>query len=167
MVHWLEGEEARKLSHGELEARVQEEGREVLRRLVQDHLDLRARCEPRLEEVVGAEGVVRSRVEAGHDRGLLTVFGEVKVSRLAYRQPGHANLYPADATLNLPVESQSHGLRRLAALEASRGSFQDGHEAIERATGQRLGKRQVEELAQHAAADFESFYADRKRTAAD
>ena len=42
------------------------------------------------------------RVETGHTRALTTVFGEVTVTRLAYRRRGHANLYPADAALNLP-----------------------------------------------------------------
>ena len=166
-VHWLEGEEAKALSHSELETQLAERGREMLRRMLQDHLDLRAWCEPRLEKVVGADGAARTRVETGHGRGLLTVLGEVEVNRLAYRQPGHANLYPADALLNLPAESQSHGLRRLAALEASRGSFEGAHDAVERTTGQRLGKRQVEELAVLAAVDFDDFYAERKRAAGE
>ncbi|MPY81333.1 MAG: hypothetical protein GEV04_23600, partial [Actinophytocola sp.] len=42
--------------------------------------------------------------------------------------------------------SRGHRLRLLAAIEASRGSF----DAIERATGVLLGKRQVEELATKA-----------------
>src|ERR1019366_1993246 len=88
-----------------------------------------------------------------------TVFGAVSVERLAYRAPGVANLHPADAALNLPVERRGHGLRKLAALEAARGSFQDALEAIERQTGQRLGKRQVEELPTLGAIDFEDFYA--------
>ena len=67
-------------------------------------------------------------------------------------------MYPADAALNLPVERHSHGLRKLAAMEAARGSFQDAVDGIERACGQQLGKRQVEELAQIAAVDFEDFY---------
>jgi hypothetical protein len=37
---------------------------------------------------------------------LLTVFGKVAVTRLAYRRRGHANLHPADSDLNLPVELQ-------------------------------------------------------------
>jgi hypothetical protein len=53
-------------------------------------------------------------------------------------------------------------LRKLAALEGPRGSFDDAVEAIERATGQRLGKRQVEELAGLAAVDFEGFYETRR-----
>jgi hypothetical protein len=85
------------------------------------------------------------------------------VSRIAYRARGQRNLCPADALLNLPVEKHSHGLRRHAAIESSRGSFDDAVAAIERVTGQQLGKRQVEALAQCAAADFHGFYEDRKR----
>jgi hypothetical protein len=95
------------------------------------------------------------------------VFGELSVGRLAYRRRRCANLHPADATLNLPAEGHSHGLRRLAAVESSRGSFDDAVDAIQRATGQRLGKRQVEGLAGRAAADFDGFYAQRRRPAAE
>jgi hypothetical protein len=93
---------------------------------------------------------------------LETVFGTVSVERLAYRAPGVGNLHPADAALNLPVERHSHGLRKLAALESARGSFDDAVEAISRQTGQRLGKRQVEELAGLAAMEFEDFYEARR-----
>ena len=113
-------------------------------------------------QVVGDDEVTRGRVEPDHRRVLGTVFGKVTVSRMAYRAPGHGNLHPADAALNLPVERHSHGLRKLAALEAARGSFQDAVDAIERACGQRLAKRQVEELAQIAAVDFEDFYRSAK-----
>jgi hypothetical protein len=61
--------------------------------------------------------------------------------------------------LNLPTEHHSHGLRRLAAVEASRGSFEEAGEAVERATGTHVAKRQIETLARTAAADVEEFYA--------
>jgi hypothetical protein len=159
LVSFLDGSDAADLSHAELEERLDRDGRELLRRLLDDHLALRGVREARVENVVGDEGVSRGRVEAGHTRALETVFGAVSVERLAYRAPGVANLHPADAALNLPVERHAHGLRKLAALEAARGSFQDALEAIERQTGQRLGKRQVEELATLGAIDFEDFYA--------
>jgi hypothetical protein len=165
IVGWLEGRESGQLAHGELEERLEVEGRELLRQMLQDHLDLRAQREPRLEAVVGADGVARGSVETGHERGLLSVFGKVEVSRMAYRQRGHANLHPADSDLNLPVELHSHGLRRLAVLEGTRGSFDDVREAVRRSTGQRLGKRQLEALVQRAAADFDAFYEERKQTA--
>jgi hypothetical protein len=73
------------------------------------------------------------------------------------------NLHPADAVANLPLVRQSAGLSRLTAIEATRGSFDDTREAIERATGVRLGKRQVEGLARQAAVHVDAFYAARRR----
>jgi hypothetical protein len=160
-VTWLAGGEAVALAHGELEAQVGERGRELQRRLYQGHLGLRAAREERRENVV-ADGVARTRVESGHSRPLMTVFGPVRVTRMAYRAAGARNACPADAELNLPLEKHSHGLRRLAAVEAARGSFDDQTAAIERATGVRLGKRQAEQLAARAAADIDPFYQDRK-----
>jgi hypothetical protein len=162
MLNGLEGEAAG-LSHGELEEWLDAKGRELQRQMYQDSLDLRALREARLEAVVGADGMSRGSVESGHHRGLHTVFGEVAVTRLAYRRRGSANLYPADAVLNLPDELHSHGLRRLTAIESTRGSFDDARTALERATGQKLGKRQLEALVPRAAADFDSFYSERRR----
>ncbi len=65
--------------------------------------------------------------------------------------------------LNLPTERYSHGLRQLAAIEAVRGSYEEAQGAIERASGQALGKRQVEELTRRAAAVVEGFYDKAKR----
>lgn len=138
------------------------QGRELLRQLLQDHLDLRAVREQRQQRVVDAEQVAHTRAEPGHQRGLATVFGQVTVSRMGYRAPGARNLYPADAVLNLPAGLHSLGLRRLAAVESVRGSFQAAGEAIWRASGTRIGKRQVEALAQAAAVDIEAFYAARR-----
>jgi hypothetical protein len=151
------------LTHAELEARLQAEGRELLRQLTQDHLDLRAQHETRLEQVVGADGVRRAHAEAGRSRSLGTVFGPVTVHRTTYRQPGHASLHPADGVLNLPAEKYSHGLRLLAARDSARGPFADAAETIARISGHQLGNRQVEELTQRAAVDFDQFYAQRPR----
>jgi hypothetical protein len=162
LIGFLDGTDAAGLSHAELEERLDVHGRELLRCLLDDHLALRALRERRLEQVVGDEGKARTRVEPGHVRALETVFGTVSVERLAYRAPGVGNLHPADAALNLPVERHSHGLRKLAALESPRGSFDGAIDAIERRTGVRLAKRQVEELAGLAAMDFEEFYESRR-----
>ena len=124
VLAWLEGDEAAVMSHGKLEDELESRGRELLRRMLQDHLTLRAANEPRLAAVADDAGVVHAAVETGHRRTLATVFGQVQVERLAYRHRGHANLHPADAALNLPDERHSHGLRRLAAIESTRGSFE-------------------------------------------
>ncbi len=166
LAGFLGGEESGRLSHVELEQRLRVDGAELLRQLFQDHLDVRAGRERRLEVVAGARGSRHGAVEAGHARPLQSVFGTVNVTRLAYRRRGEENLYPADAALNLPEELHSHGLRALSAIEASRGSFEEAADAVERATGVRCGKRQVELLAQRAAVDFEAFYERKARTAA-
>ncbi|MGW5114319.1 hypothetical protein ACWEQ8_02515 [Streptomyces noursei] len=134
------------LTHAQLEDLIATHGREVMRRLLQGPMDLRSIREPRLREVAGTDGVVRRRIEPGHQRLLATVFGTVTVTRTAYRALGAGNLHPMDAGLNLPTERASHGLRRLAALEVVRGSFDDAQQAIERACGTRTGKRQIEQL---------------------
>lgn len=162
VLAWLEGAPAGALSHGELEERLQIDARELFRQLMQDHLDLRAQSEPRINNVTDAQRVPRRTIETGHQRALSTVFGGVQVRRIAYRRRGEANLHPADARLNLPAEKHSHGLRRLAAIEASQGSFDSAVEAIERSTGQHLGKRQAEGLVARAAVDFNTFYAHRQ-----
>jgi hypothetical protein len=166
LVGWLDGTDAAGLTHAELEARLDADGRQLLCQLLQDHLDLRAHRERRVA-VIDAEGVTHGAVEADHPRSLATIVGEVTVTRLAYRRRGHPNLYAADAALNLPAEKHSHGLRRLAATEAARGSFDDAVTAIGRASGQRLGKRQVEQLAVRAAVDFDAFYSHRQPPPAD
>jgi hypothetical protein len=158
LAGWLSGEQARGLEHAQLEARLDQDGRELIRMLLQDHLDLRAVSERRLELLVGVDGARRANVERAHPRALETVFGEVSVKRLAYRARGVENLYPADAQLNLPAGKHSHGIRRLAALEAPRSSFQDAQAAILRQTGERVATRQLRELTAAAAVDFQAFY---------
>ncbi|MDQ3783080.1 MAG: ISKra4 family transposase [Actinomycetota bacterium] len=157
IVGWLDGTETSSASHAELEDDLDRRGRDLLRRLLQDHLDLRARREERVE-VVGADGVAHRTVEADHTRRLTTVFGPVVVERLAYRRRGAANLHPADGLLNLPAEQHSHGLRRLAAVESARGSYDDAAQAVGRATGVAVAKRQVEQLAARSAVDVDDFY---------
>lgn len=165
LVGFLDGGDAAQLTHSELEERIGAGGIELLRLLFQDHLDLRAGREQRLPQVVGADGVTRRYAEDDHHRPLVTIFGEVRVARLAHRRKRAANLHPADAGLNLPEEIHSHGLRQLAATEAARGSFEEAVAAIDRTTAAALGKRQVQALAQAAAVDFEAFFDQAARPA--
>ena len=154
----MASEEAAGLQHGELEEQLDVRGRELLRQLFQDRLDVTAAREERRHDVTGEDGVVRTRAERGRERPLVTKFGQVTVSRIAYRSPGRPNVHPPDAALNLPEEKHSHGLRKLAAIEAARGSIEAAGAAITRATGVRIGKRQLEEMVRRAAAHVEAFY---------
>ena len=144
--------EAAGLQHAELEEQLDVRGRELMRRLFQGRLDLPAARRSGGDDVAGEDGVVRTRAERGRTRPLVTKFGQVTVSRIAYRSPGRRNVHPLDAALNLPEEKHSHGLRKLAAVEAARGSMEAAGAAITRATGVTIGKRQLEEMARRAAA---------------
>jgi len=158
---WLEGPQAAGLEHAELEEQLAARGRELLRLQLQDHLDARAAGEQRRGQVTGPDGSARPRAERGHRRALSTVFGPVTVSRIAYRAPGAPSVHPADAELNLPPGKHSHGLRRLAAAAAVRGSFGQACAQVTAQTGPKLGRRQCEELIRQAARDFAGFYAAR------
>ncbi|MGW2255977.1 ISKra4 family transposase [Kitasatospora sp. NPDC001660] len=150
--------DAAALTHSQLEELLGSRMREVTRQLFDDHLRLRALTERRLPEVVDADGVERTRIERGRSRSLSTVLGRVTVTRIAYRGAVVADLHPADAVLNLPAGLHSHGLARLAAVEASRGSFAEACTRINAVTGAGAGHRQVQELAVSAAADIDAFY---------
>lgn len=162
-VEWLAGPEAAGLEHAAIEERLAADGREAQRLQLQEHLGLRAAREPRRADVTGEDGSARTRAERGHRRPLASVFGEVTVSRIAYRAAGAANVHPADAELNLPPGKHSHGLRKLTVTEAARGSFTQASAAVKRQTGVVLSTRQVQELTAAGAADFTGFYAGRER----
>ncbi len=159
IIDFLRDSKSRELSHADLEAAVNERGRELLRVLFQSHIDSRG-SGAAAGQVCGADGVERN-MERLHDRGLSTIFGEVRVKRLGYGADGVNSLHPLDAELNLPVGEYSLGVRRIAAEQASQVSFDDTVQALFERTGKVIGKRQVEELVQCSTLDFDAFYAQR------
>jgi hypothetical protein len=164
LMHTLSGGDASEWTHAELEEHLDAGGRELLRQLLQDHLDLRARREEEQIRasgrpvVMGPEGQLRPWRETGHSRWLASVFGLVRVTRVAHRGPGVCNIHPTDAALSLPAGRHSMGLRRLAVTESVRGSFDQAQQAVERRCGKVLGKRRLEELVVAAAVDADDFY---------
>jgi hypothetical protein len=157
MATHLQSAVALGMRHEDLEEYVIREGRELERRMLQEHLDLRAGAE-RLVKVVGEDGVERRQTRASHRR-LMSLVGEVTVCRVLYQAAGVDGLSPQDAALNLPAESFSLGVRRRVAEEVAANSFEHAMERIRTTTGAEVAKRQVEELARRAATDIESFYA--------
>ena len=146
------------MEHGAVEKLVSREGTELLRRLLQAHLDLRTGREKREAGVRGADGVTRSQVRQGCPRRLESLFGAVEVRRCGYSAPEERSLFPLDGELNLPKDSYSHGLRERLASEVARGSFDEAVRAIETTTGGKIPKRQAEELTAKVSQDFEAFY---------
>jgi hypothetical protein len=156
MTRYLESRKALAATHSELEAFVKEEGRELLRRMLQGHHDLRALAE-RPIRVEGADRVLRT-FRRPSERPVVSIVGRVDVARFAYQARGVDGLHPMDAALNLPPELYSLAVRREAAEAAAQGSFDEATAALRKLTGEPIGKRQVEELAARAAQDFDDFY---------
>ena len=148
------------MTHAELERELEEKGRELLRQLYQDHLTLRGDGEVR-GPVIDAKGEERTHLRL-QGRAIETIFGEVTVERAGYGGRGMESLHPLDAELNLPQEKFSLEVRRRAAIEAGRGSFDEAVEAMARGTGADIAKRQLEELVVRAAQDFDDFYTSRE-----
>lgn len=158
MVEHLESRAGLGMTHSELEAYVVREGRELQRRMLQGHFDLRARAEAPVL-VVNRDGLKLAKLRPTTTRRLVSIVGEVAVSRILYQASGAQGLSPLEAGLNLPTESFSLGVRRRVAEEVASGSFDHAVERLSATTGAAVAKRQVEELAQRAATDFATFYA--------
>jgi hypothetical protein len=111
IVDYLDSKETSAMTHSELERELEKKGRELMRKLLQEHLDNRSPGQCDDPPVEGADGVVRSRVRL-QQRELETVFGTVSVERAGYGQQGVKSLHPLDAELNLPDERYSLEMRR-------------------------------------------------------
>lgn len=157
--------EAGYLDHGEREKVIGDEGRELQRRLLQAAFDIDAAREERAEGVTSAAGIRHGTVEEGHGRGVMSVFGPVRVSRKAYRNRREPNLYPADARQVLPDDPYSLGMRALAAFHLAGGGFGQAQEVIEARTGVTVGRAQLTGIAEDLAGWTDDFYAGRSRDA--
>ena len=164
LLAWA-ADEAGYLDHGEREEVIGAEGRELQRRLLQATFDLDAAREERIAQVTSAAGIRHGTVEAGHGRGLASVFGPVRVTRMAYRNRREPNLYPADARQVLPDDPYSLGMRALAAYHLATSGYGQAQEIIEARTGVTAGRAQLAGLAGDLAAWTGDFYEERARDA--
>ena len=157
---YLSSREAQQMSESDLERELQRRGQELMRKLLQGHLDQRSPGEA-AGPVAGADGVERSQRRV-HQRCIETTFGTVAVERVGYARPGHDSLHPLDAALNLPPERYSLEVRRRVAEAAASRSFDEALFDLSRSTGAEVPKRQAEQLVARAAEDFDAFYEARR-----
>ena len=101
------------MSESDLERELHRRGQDLMRKLLQGHLDQRRPAEA-AGPVAGADGVER-RERRVHKRAVETIFRTVDIDRVGYARPGHESLHPLDASLNLPVERYSLEVRRRVA----------------------------------------------------
>jgi hypothetical protein len=160
--------EAGTVSLGQAEEELRISGRDLMRATLQAVVDAACAAQERVPGgVEGPDGVRRTRVEDGHARTVATVFGRIRVERLAYRAPRASNVHPLDKVLDLPDGLYSTGLARLSSREAVRGSFAEAADAVEYVTGVRIGTRQLIELTQAGAQDVVGYYVARQVPTAD
>ena len=160
---YLCSREARQMSESDLERELHRRGQELMRKLLQGHLDQRSPGEV-AGPVAGADDVERLERRV-HERHLETTFGTVAVERLGYARAGHDSLHPLDAALNLPPERYSLEVRRRVAEAASSRSFDEALFELSRTTGAEVPKRQADQLVVRAAEDFDAFYETRRAEA--
>ena len=166
LIRQMHSPEAALLEHGDIEGIIHRDGMELLRRLLQAHLDWRANHEAKRSRIMGADGVERTHVRVDCERKLMSLFGEVTVSRMGYSARGHGSLFPLDRELNLPNDRYSHGLSARASREVAKQAFDEVVVAMRREPGGKMPKRQLEAMAITASQDFETFYAAAEATAA-
>ena len=164
LEHWLYSHTSANYKLHPIEVEQERRGREVLRRMLQAHID------PRGSGCVGDGLVVPSqgssekivyRQKRLRSRRLITVLGPVSIARRDYSCPGQHNLYPRDALLGLPARSYSSEVQRRLVKAAVQGPFDEAVEELADALGISLSQRTAEQIVADASVDFESFDKER------
>jgi hypothetical protein len=181
---WLTSAETAGASEAQVEEELQQRGRELMRSLLQAHIQQRGSGDvgPALRVFCGADAPVgsleassqRTPVEAGpqtppaegirhaekrpHERTLHTIFGEVTVERTGYAATGQASVHPLDEQLHLPKRCFTYPLQERLVRFTVQGPFAEAVDNVHRETGVPLSKRSAEQIVQEAAVDFEAFY---------
>lgn len=158
LLNGLQSAEMATKEHGDVEAHLSKQGTEFLRLLLQGNLNTRSKDEPHLVSLLGSDEVCRNHVRENCKRRLMSLFGEVTVTRRRYGKRGSTSLFPLDRQLNLPPKQASHGLRERIGKEVAIASFDHAVLTISETTGGKVAKHQVEDAAVEIAQDFERFY---------
>lgn len=155
----LKSRETRGMEFSGLEGLLEKEGRELLRSLLQAHLDSRGTGSVG-DSIEGSDFIRRAHKRIGSCH-IKSIFGKVELDRVGYSTRGEESLFPQDSHLNLPKTSPSHGLQRIVASEVIHTSYDRVVEAVCERTGVPMPKEQVEYITVRAAADFDTFYAQK------
>ena len=167
LEQWLYSDRTQRMDIRGIELGGETQGREMLRLLLQAHVDGRGHGDVgSLIEVARPESLettVLPRHKHHRGRNIFTIFGKVRVERARYvSRRGDINVYPLDEQLHLPHRSYSYELQRRLIKKAVQGPFDEAIESIQEATGVRMSKKSAEDILIEASVDFESFYARRE-----
>ena len=107
------------------------------------------------------EGRVRLGYKRRYARPVLTLFGEVRITRMGYGAPGRQAIYPLDRELGLPGRIYSYECQRRLMRAVVCSPFDEAISFVAEMTGVTVPKRAAEQLVREAAVDFEDFYVQR------
>ncbi len=144
-------------SHSDLESLIEIEGRELLRRLLQESLDQRGSGEVG-PCVVGVDGHSRTHRRRNQRRTYHSNFGTVTLTRTGYGQQGVSQLFPLDEQLNLSNNRYSPLLKKRVASQVGYRSYEGVQQSVKTETGVRIGKRQLEAITRQVSEDMTEFY---------
>lgn len=156
LTNTLQTRHTASMKFSSLEKLIENDGRELLRLLLQAHVDSRGDGDIGAF-VDGADGVARTHKRIG-EKQIKSIFGEIACERMGYGMRNIESLFPKDSHLNLPENSHSYELQRRVALEVMKGSFGDATESIAANTGQLIFKQQIEHITVGVTNDFDAFY---------
>lgn len=164
LQHWLYSHTSAPHKLHALEVEQERRGREVLRLMLPAHSDSRGhgwvgdglavRLPGSSEEIVYRHKRLRSR-------RLVTVFGTVSITRMAYSSPAQNSIYPLDAVLGLPARSYSYEIQRRLVKAAVKGPLDEALEDLADAIGVPLAQRTAEPIVAKASVAFDGFYEER------
>jgi len=160
---WLLSEEALDLPLDAVERETEARGRDVLRLMLQAHVQARGTGDvgPRIEVADADAGPVVLGQRREHERTVETIVGSVQVERTAYGAPGRESVHPLDEAAALPERRYSYELQRRVVLGAAQSPFDEACARVAEATGVTVPKRSAETLVREAARDFDAFYEGR------
>ena len=101
LIKQLQSEHHAESEHGDIEKFINKEGQEILRRLLQGWLDLKATHEEKRGSINSVSVDKLNHVRVGTSRPINSLFGKVTATRIGYSQIKKPSLFPVDAALNL------------------------------------------------------------------
>lgn len=157
LVLQLQSEGMYNADHAQIEQLILQEGNEVQRLLLQGSLNQASNNEEKAN-VYDSDGVHLNHVISSSSRNLMTLFGEVNVTRIGYQQRQKSRVHPLDARLNLGANKYSDGIRSRVLHEVVKGSYDEGLQMLNSTTGGHVPKRQMQEIVIDKMADYDDFY---------
>jgi hypothetical protein len=165
LERWLYSEERHLVGLSGIEVGEELRGRELLRLLLQTHIEYRGDGDAGqaiqvLQRETGKETLYTHK--RTHTRRVVTIFGKVKVRRVGYGQNGILSIHPLDEQLQLPARIYSYEMQRRLVKKSVQGPFDEAIDALFESTGARIPKRSAEEIIADVSIDFDDFYVQRQ-----